>query len=145
MVLKQTSVFLENKCGRLYEVAKVLGDNGINIMSLCVADACEFAVARMIVEEPERARDILKEKGFTVKLSNVVACEVEDTPGCLAKVLKPLVDQEMNIDYVYCLIGKRGKNAIVIIRVEESEQAAGALKSCGFRCLSTDDIKSMQV
>jgi len=143
MTVKQISVFLENKSGRLLDVTRGLGEAGVNIRALCVADTSEFGVVRLIVDDPALARDSLRDKGMTVKETVVIAVEVEDKPGGLSGVLKPLVDQEMNIEYLYCFLEKSGDQAIVIIRVEEAEQAIGALKVAGFRVIPEDELYAM--
>ncbi|MDD5448805.1 MAG: amino acid-binding protein [Actinomycetota bacterium] len=140
METKQISVFLENESGRLLELARELGEHGINIRALCVADTYDFGVVRMIVDDPDRAREALLAKGFTVKETVVVAVEVKDEPGGLAGVLHPLVEQEMNVEYVYSFIGKKDETAIVIIRVDEAEQAAGALKAANYKVVSPDEL-----
>jgi hypothetical protein len=143
MMAKQISVFLENKPGKLLDVTRSLGESGVNIRALCVADTTEFGVVRLIVDDPSAARECLKEKGFTVKETVVLAVEVDDSPGGLGAALKPLVDQEMNIEYLYCFLEKAGNNAVVIIRVEEAEQAVGALKVAGFRVIPPEELYSM--
>lgn len=143
MTTKQISVFLENKPGKLLDVTRSLGEAGVNIRALCVADTTEFGVVRLIVDDPAAARESLKKKGFTVKETVVIAVEVDDNPGGLAAVLKPLVDQEMNIEYLYCFLEKAGNNAVVIIRVEEAEQAVGALKVAGFKVIPPEELYSM--
>ncbi|MDD5748424.1 MAG: hypothetical protein PHP64_05195 [Actinomycetota bacterium] len=140
MVIRQISVFLENKYGRLYDVSKTLGEEGINIMAVSVADGAEYSVLRLLASETDKARDILRNRGFTVKETPVIAVEIEDKPGSLAGVLEPLIDQEMNVDYIYCMFEKKNESAVVVIRVSDAEQALGALKTAGFRCLSADDL-----
>lgn len=141
--VRQISVFLENKSGRLLDVTRCLGEGGVNIRALCVADTSEFGVVRLIVDDPHKAHESLKEKGFTVKETVVVAVAVDDQPGGLAGVLKPLVEQEMNIEYLYCFLEKAADNAVVIIRVEEAEQAIGALNVAGYRCIPADELYAM--
>lgn len=143
MTVKQISVFLENKSGRLLDVTRVLGEAGVNVRALCVADTSDFGVVRLIVNDPDLAHETLKGKGFTVKETVVIAVEVDDRPGGLSAVLKPLVDQEMNIEYLYCFLEKVADKAIVIIRVEEAEQALGALKVAGFKCIPAEELYSM--
>lgn len=143
MAVKQISVFLENKSGRLLDVVRSCGEAGVNIRAMCVADTSEFGVVRLIVDDPDRARDGLKEHGFTVKETTVIAVEVEDKPGGLGDVMKPLVEQEMNIEYLYCFLEKAADNAIVIIRVEEAEQGVGALKAAGFRVIPAEELYAM--
>lgn len=143
MTVRQISVFLENKSGRLLDVTRRLGEGGVNIRALCVADTSEFGVVRLIVDDPHKAHEVLKEQGLIVKETIVIAVEVDDQPGGLAAVLKPLVEQEMNIEYLYCFLEKAADKAIVIIRVEEAEQAIGALNVAGFRCIPADELYSM--
>ncbi len=143
MTVRQISVFLENKSGRLLDVTRTLGESGVNIRALCVADTSDFGVVRLIVDDPHKAHEVLKEHGFTVKETIVIAVEVEDEPGGLSAVVKPLVEQEMNIEYLYCFLEKSADKAVVIIRVEEAEQAIGALNVAGFRCIPADELYSM--
>ena len=140
MSVKQISIFLENRFGRLYEVTKSLGANGINILGISVSDGSEYSVVRLIVDDTEKARMVLKEKGFTSKETNVCVLELDDRPGSLAEMLKSLVDQEMNIDYVYCLHKRAGDRALIVIKTGEVEQAIGALKAAGYRCLGVEEI-----
>jgi hypothetical protein len=143
MTVRQISVFLENKSGRLLDVTRRLGEGGVNIRALCVADTSEFGVVRLIVDDPHKAHELLKEQGITVKETIVIAVEVDDHPGGLSAVLKPLVEQEMNIEYLYCFLEKSGEKAVVIIRVEEAEQAIGALNAAGFHCIPADELYAM--
>lgn len=143
MTVKQVSVFLENKSGRLLDMTRRLGEAGVNIRAMCVADTEEFGVVRLIADDPEKARDALREHGFIVKETVVIAVEVDDRPGGLAEIIKPLVDQEMNVEYLYCFLEKSGTKAVLIIRVEEAEHAVGALKVAGFRVIPEDELYSM--
>jgi hypothetical protein len=106
MAVKQISVFLENKSGRLLDVTRGLADAGVNIRAICVADTSDYGVVRLIVDDPEKAHDGLKARGFTVKETTVIAVEVDDRPGGLAAVMDPLVEQEMNIEYLYGFLEK---------------------------------------
>lgn len=143
MTVRQISVFLENKSGRLLDVTRRLGEAGLNIRALCVADTSEFGVVRLIVDDPHKAHEHLRDQGFTVKETVVIAVEVDDSPGGLSGVIKPLVEQEMNIEYLYCFLEKSRDKAVVIIRVEEAEQAVGALSVAGFRCIPPEELYAM--
>ena len=143
MTVRQISVFLENKSGRLLDVCASLGEAGVNIRALCVADTSEFGVVRLIVDDPVKAREGLQAKGFTVKEAPVIAVEVDDRPGGLSEILKPLVSQEMNVEYLYCFLEKAADKAIVIIRVDEAEQASGALKAVGYRVIPPEELYAM--
>ena len=143
MTVRQISVFLENKSGRLLDVCTSLGEVGVNIRALCVADTSEFGVVRLIVDDYAKAHECLHERGFTVKEAPVVAVEVDDRPGGLSEILKPLVGQEMNVEYLYCFLEKAADKAIVVIRVDEAEQASGALKAAGYRVIPPEELYAM--
>ena len=140
MSVKQISVFLENKAGRLAEATQILGDGGINIRALSVADTADFGVLRMIVNNPDKATEVLKGAGFTVSETEVLAAEVPDRSGGLAGVLQILVKATINVEYVYCLIEKSGESAIVVLRVENIENAQDVLRSGGIRLPEPDKI-----
>jgi len=139
----QVSVFLENKAGRLAEATEVLGNNGINIRALSIADTADFGVLRMIVNNPEKAMDILKKSDFTVSETEVIAMEVPDRPGGLAEVLKLLTSRDVNIEYLYCFIEKSGESAIVVLRVEEVEGAKEILKNGGVNLPGAEEVYSI--
>lgn len=140
MSVKQISVFLENKTGRLAEATKALGDNNINIRALAIADTADFGVLRMIVNDPDKAMEILKEDGFTVSETDVIAMEVPDRPGGLAKVLFMLTSERVNIEYLYCFIEKSGESAIVVLRVEDVQRAKQILRSGGIRLPKAEEV-----
>ena len=127
MKVKQISVFLENKSGRLAQVTKILGANQINIRALSLADTTDFGVLRLIVNEPTKALAVLREAGLTVRATEVIAVEVTDQPGGLAGVLQELEGKGINIEYMYAFVGKAEEKAIVIFRVEEVDRAVELL------------------
>lgn len=110
MRVTQISVFLENKKGRLFEVCSLLGKNSINIMALTIAETENFGVLRIVVNKPEEAIKLLKDNGFAANLTDVVIVEVEDKPGGLAKVLKVLSDNNINIEYMHAFIKRNEVN-----------------------------------
>lgn len=140
MKVKQISVFLENKAGRLADATKILGEHQINIRALAVADTADFGVLRMIVNKPEEAVDVLKKEGFTVKETDVIAAEVPDKPGGLAEVLEVLRKENINIEYLYCFVEKSGGAAIVVFRIEDLDRAIDALKRAGITLLSGERL-----
>lgn len=129
MLVKQISVFLENKSGRLADVTRTLGENSINIRALSIADTTDFGILRLIVNRPDDAYRILKESGFTVSETDVIAVEIDDNPGGLGKVLKLMDDYQINIEYLYAFLEKKNKEALVVFRVEQVEKAIEALLS----------------
>lgn len=143
MKVKQISVFLENRKGRLYEVLNVLAAEQINIRALSIADTADFGILRLIVPDPDAAKRILEKGGFTVKENNVIAIEVPDRPGGLVSVLKALQDADINVEYLYAFVAKSHKDAIVVIRTENNDGALKALKKGEVKMLSSEELYSM--
>lgn len=128
MWVKQISVFLENKSGRLAAVTGILGQHEINIRALSIADTSDFGILRLIVSDPTRAYGVLKDAGFTVSETDVIAVEVPDTPGGLSAVLNILDQAGANIEYLYAFVSKSSGNALVLFKVEDIDKADKALK-----------------
>jgi hypothetical protein len=140
MRVEQIAVFLENKSGRLAEITAILADNGINIRALSVADTADFGILRLIVDKVELAKKVLKENGFTVGKTNVLAVEVPDRTGGLAAVLKSIHAAGLNVEYMYAFVNKTGENAVLIFRFEEMDKAIESLQREGFTILSGEQI-----
>lgn len=129
MLVKQISIFLENKHGRLAEVTQVLGSNHIDITALSIADTTDFGILRLIVNQPDKARQVLDQSGFAVSINEVIAIEVEDKPGGLSKALAVLDNKGIGIEYMYAFVGNSpSQNAMVILRVENPERAIQVLR-----------------
>ncbi len=123
MKVEQISVFLENKPGALTEVTRILGEAGVNIRALSLADTKDFGILRIIVNDNEKAKAVLGAKGFTVRKTEVVAVEVPDRPGGLADILKILSEGKVNVEYLYAFVQQSGSNAIIIFRFDEIDRA----------------------
>ena len=132
---KQISVFLENKAGRLSHVTRVLGDAQVNIRALSIADTSDFGILRLIVNDPEKAYRILKEQGFTVSQTEVIAVQVPDSPGSLATVLEQMAEENLNIEYLYAFLGTKDDDALIIFKVEDIQRAKAAFEKQGIRFL----------
>ncbi|MDI6712267.1 MAG: ACT domain-containing protein [Anaerosomatales bacterium] len=130
-MVEQVSVFLENTAGRLAELTRVLGDAGINMRALMVADTSEFGVVRIICDMPRRAVQVLDDAGFGASIAEVLAVEVPDRPGGLADVLEALQAEGINVEYAYCFVEPSGDKAVDILRVDEPERARQALERAG--------------
>lgn len=140
MKVKQISVFLENKHGRLAEVTRVLGTNNINIRALSIADTTDFGILRLIVNDPDTAYRVLKESGFTVSTTDVIAVEVKDEPGGLAGVLEILQRVNVNIEYLYAFLQKATNAALVVFRVEQLDEAITVLQKNNINILSDNQV-----
>ncbi|MEF9988942.1 MAG: ACT domain-containing protein [Christensenellaceae bacterium] len=140
MFIKQISVFVENKKGRLYSLTKTLAQNGIDLKALSIADTSNFGILRCIVNDPQKALKIIKEANFTASVTEVLAIEVEDKPGGLAEVLGILNDSEISVEYLYSFVGTRSDNALIIFRVEEVEKALEVLKNSGLKILTEEMV-----
>ncbi|MDP4093324.1 MAG: acetolactate synthase [Bacillota bacterium] len=140
MLVEQISVFLENKSGRLAEVTKSLGENDIDISALSIADTTDFGILRLIVNQPEKAEQILQENGFTMSCTSVIAIAVADKPGGLAVALQVLENQSIGIEYMYAFVGKKSSDALVILRVEDPERAIEVLKKNNIKVLSSKEV-----
>lgn len=143
MFVKQVSVFLENKLGRLATVTKILGDNGIDISAMALADTTNFGILRMIVNNPDKAVSVLKEAGFTVSTTDVLAVEVDDRPGGLSAVLEVLQDNGISIEYAYSFIKRAGDKAFILFRVENPDRAVDLLKNTGVRVLEEKEVYAL--
>jgi len=143
MKVEQISVFVENTSGRLADVADVLAKGGINIRALALADTADFGILRLIVDESERAKRILKEGGFTVGKTEVVAVEVPDRPGGLAGILASLRGKAINVEYMYAFVRKSGQNAVVIFRFDEIDKAIETLQKAGVRVLAGEEVHAL--
>ncbi len=135
MNVKQLSVFIENKAGRVSEVTDVLGDAGVNIRGFSVSDTADYGIVRLIVDDPEKGHDVLKAAGFTVKENPVICLDLPDHPGGLAGVLKVVSGAGVNIEYVYSLI-----STYVVINVADIERAVSLLDGKPVRLVTQEEI-----
>lgn len=140
MLVKQISVFLENKEGRVAQVTQILSDSDINIRALSIADTTEFGILRLIVDKPELAEKALKDGGFTVSITEVIAISIEDEPGGLAKALEVLHENKISVEYIYAFISKTSHKANVILRVENCNRAIETLEAGGFLVLRASEV-----
>ncbi len=141
--VEQISVFLENKAGRLAEVAKVLGNAGINIRALSLADTTDFGILRLILNDREKAKSVLKEAGFTVGITEVIAVEVDDKPGGLATILTLLSENGVNVEYMYAFVERSGGNAVLIFKFEHLDEAIELLSSNGITVLPGERVYNL--
>jgi hypothetical protein len=143
MKVEQISVFLENKPGPLAEVTRILGESGVNIRALSLADTKDFGILRLIVNDNEKAKEVLDRKGFTVRKTEVVAVEVPDRPGGLAEILKVLSEAHINVEYLYAFVQQSGENAIIIFRFDETDRAITVLSGKKVRILEGKKVYAL--
>lgn len=133
--VRQLSVFIENKSGRVSEVTSLLGEAGINIRGFSVSDTADYGILRLVVDWPDEAYTLLKGAGFTVKELDVICIDLPDVPGGLAGVLKIVSEAGVNIEYVYSLIA-----TYVVLNVADVDRAVALLKDRPVRLVSQEEI-----
>lgn len=143
MRVEQIAVFLENKSGRLAEITSIIAAERVNIRALSVADTADFGILRLIVDDVEKAKNVLKSNGFTVGITNVLAVEVADQVGGLATVLKSIEQAGLNVEYMYAFVNKSSENAVLIFRFEDMDKAIDSLQKEGYKLLSGAQICSL--
>jgi hypothetical protein len=143
MKLKQISVFLENRKGRLQKALQVLSQAGVNIRTLSIADTSEFGILRMIVPDVEEVQEILADHNFVVKVNDVIAVGIPDEPGGLEKVLGILNKADINVEYLYAFAEKKVEQAVVVLRTEDIRAGIQALKDGGATVLSAEEINQL--
>lgn len=140
MPMKQISVFVENKAGRLTDITHVLEQAEIDIRALSVADTTNYGILRLIVSDPDKAESVLKDAGMTVSITTVLGIGIPDVPGGFSKAIRVLSDKGISVEYAYAFITPRVGTAYVIIRVEDNEKAAKVLRDSGFDLIEQDEI-----
>lgn len=140
MKIKQVSVFLENKVGHLRMVTEELKKANLNLRAISLADSETFGVLRIVVEDPEKAYKVLRAANHAVKETEVIAVEVPDKPGGLSDVLKTLEDCGVNIEYMYSVLERKTDKAVMIFRVENTDDVIAKLQKQNVRLLSSQDV-----
>ena len=140
MRIRQISIFLENKPGQLSAICRDLADAGINIATLSLADTADFGIVRMIVDDHEKAEDVLAEKGHVVNVREVIAVCVPDRPGGMAEVMQVLDKAGVNIEYSYAFAFHKGEKAVLVFRFSDNDRAESALKTAGYTTLGEDEV-----
>ena len=143
MKVQQISIFIENKSGRLAEVARILGEKNVNIRALSLADTSDFGILRLLVDNTDLALDTLKNGGFTVSKTEVVAVEVPDKPGGLCAILEVLDAAKINVEYMYAFVERNAGNAVIIFRFDDIDNAINTLQSKDVSILSGEKLYSL--
>ena len=140
MIVKQLSVFIENKKGRLSEALNALSATGIDISALSLADTTDFGVLRLIVDDPEKAKTVLTEQGIFVRINHVLAVPMNDVPGGAGAVLKLLAANDLNVEYMYAFVGRVSGKALTVLRTDDSARAENVLHAGGYGNVAPADI-----
>jgi hypothetical protein len=140
MNIKQLSIFLENKAGRLAHVTRILGDAGVNIRALSLADTSDFGILRLIVNDATKARDVLRQHSIVSVVNEVTAVEVDDRPGGLARVLAVLENTGVNVEYMYAFTEWKTGRAALIFRFDDPGTAAKELSKAGINVFAQVDL-----
>ncbi len=143
MKVEQIAIFIENKSGRLAEITSILADNDINIRALSVADTADFGILRLIVDKVDKAKTVLKGKGFTIGGTMVIAVQVEDKTGGLASVLNILNAGGLSVEYMYSIINKLYDGAIMVMRFDDVDKAIEILQKNDITIMTGEQICSM--
>ena len=141
MRIRQISIFLENRPGQLSAICRDLADADINIATLSLADTSDFGIVRMIVDDHEKAKQVLSGKGHVVNVREVLAVCVPDRPGGMAEVMQVLDKAGANIEYSYAFAFHRGEKAVLVFRFSDNAKAEAALKTAGYTTLGEDEVK----
>lgn len=139
-MIRQLSVFVQNEVGSLAGVTTVLKDNMINLRAIASFDTPEFAILRIVVDQPERAKELLTVNGFAVKMTDAVAIELEDKPGVLDHMLHVIADAGLGINYIYSIVLRNGKAPLMIINTDDLVKTATVLKNSGFIVAEQEDL-----
>ncbi len=143
MKIKQLSIFIENQAGRLYKSLDILADEGINIRALSLADTSEFAILRLVVNDPMNAQELLKNNDFIVKITEIIAVELDDTPGGLTKVLKILKEENINLEYLYAFTHDTTSKAILLLHTKDLDELIDVLKANEIKLVSAEEVYNL--
>ena len=143
MAIKQLSVFVENKEGKLREITDILAKAGIDIRALSIADTSEFGILRLIVRDPQKAKALLEKNGFVATINDVVGVEINDRPGGLAEIVRLFAERDINMEYMYAFLTRTENKAYLVVRVDDASEVENLLESEKIRILTTADIDNM--
>ena len=143
MELKQLSIFVENKKGRLEEITGILAKHQITIRAVSIADTTDYGILRLIVNKPDEAMVALKENGITVSITSVIAIAIDDKPGALYEAVKLLSENDISIEYMYAFLNPTNEAASVIFRIEDNKKAIEVLKNNGIRLMGHEEVSKL--
>lgn len=144
MSIKQISVFMENRPGRLAEITRVLAKNNIDMRAINIADTTDFGILRMIVSEPDRAEKVLRDNDMTASITDVIAISIDDKIGSFSDVMSILEQGDISVEYIYSFIGEKSDKAGIVIRTNNGEKALELFEKNGVNILSPADLDDMK-
>ena len=139
-MIKQISVFVENEPGSMMRVTSALTEAHINIRAISTFDTPEFGIMRLVVDEPERAKESLTSKGFVTRVNDVIGVELEDKKGNLNQMLKILADGKINIDYIYSFVIREGKAPVMVFHTDDFKQAEKVLEAADVKIMEEKEL-----
>ena len=139
-MIKQISVFIENKKGSLMRITKVIAEAKIDIRALCIADTSDFGILRIIVDDEKKALEVLRSNGYIVSDTEVAAVQMSDKPGALSAILETLYEENVSVEYTYAFLSKSGSDAFVVIRADDTEKAENILRAQGLHTIEKSEI-----
>ena len=140
MFIKQLSIFVENKFGRLEAIIDTIGKNGVNIRALSIADTTDFGILRVIVDDTEKAKKCLSDAGVVAKATDVIAVYIDDETGGLAKVLGYLTEEKISVEYMYAFLSRDTSKALMVVKADDEEAAEKALRLKGVEMLNPETL-----
>lgn len=143
MHVRQIAIFLENKSGRLADISHTLSEHNINIRALSLADTADFGILRLLVDDTDKAVKLLKENGFTVGITEVVAVEVPDKPGGLDSILQAIKNAGLNVEYMYAFTKQSGESGILLFRFDNINEAIPAFEQAGVKILPGEEVHNL--
>ena len=143
MSLKQLTIFVENKQGSLVDITDTLAQNNVNLRALSIADTQDFGLLRLIVSDNDTALSALSDKGYVLKVTEVVGVKIGDQPGKLSKALSVLAEAGVNVEYLYAFMARTEKHAYVVLRPTDNSAAETALEAAGFHMITDADIDKL--
>ena len=143
MSLKQLTVFVENKQGSLVDITDTLAENNVNLRALSIADTQDFGLLRLIVNDNDTAVSSLSDKGYVLKITDVVGVKIGDAPGKLSKALSVLAEAGINVEYLYAFMARTEKHAYVVLRPTDNGAAEAALEAAGFHMITDADVEKL--
>ncbi len=143
MKIKQLSIFLQNRMGSLSKPLEVLSNAGVNIRAMCMADTSEFGILRLVVDDPLKGKEALEEKGFLVKLTEIIGVEMNDTPGGLTDVLKVIKDNEIDLEYLYAFTHEKVGKAILLLHADNIDELIVALEKNNVVIVPSDEVYNL--